>query len=814
MTRRMPLVAAVLMLAFLGTDRPAQAVWWVTYGSWDSQTRKDAADAAMLAVVNRFNAYGDFNWGNDGWVDVYYNAGVPTAQASYYGSVEFGGTWPNERVTQHEMNHWFGTGTYWNWANQFSGGVWAGPKVATLIKQFDGDNAVIRQSGYHFYPYGLNYDSEVVNDATLMRNVAITYAMRQDMGNGNPANPWSAIRVTLTGSDPLGTSAFNWYGGGWSGASYPGWDDKYVPHAGGAYFTSDYMLRTPLDSYNPGGTTPSFTFGGTSLTVNNTNGASGGLLFKGVGTTGVVTIPNLVLDGGYVRHASGAGDLFQLAGTIVLRNRPTIDAAQGNIRVLGSVSGTGTLTVAGRYSVTLAAAQNTYSGGTVVQGGTLVLANGGGVGAIRGALTINSGATVRLAAADALGWQNSVVAVTEIDIAGTLDNAVNGNNGYLASWTLTGGTVTASGGGSYQIRAGLGKSITSLASSRTSYIRADVAIRDAGSTLPIIVEDGPASSDLWITGALLNSPFEAGRNGVRKEGAGTLVLAGANTYTGPTAVQGGTLRVANAAAVAASPVTVDPGGTLLVSDGLVLQTPSVTLAGGTLSAGSLRVGTAGIGQLTIASGLVAGEPTVSVGAGGLISLAEDISVSAGVATLTVDASAGGLLDLGAGEVAIAAGGITAEALRADILAGRAGGDWSGAAGITSSLAAASRGTRAVGYLVRTDGTAVTSFAAPGDIDLNGQVDVFDLVGINGSGTYGSGGTADWSDGDGNYDGVTNVFDLVGINSAGAYGQGHYLPASPPPLAPAVVPEPAGFLLVAGAAGVAAGLIRRPAVARR
>ena len=44
----------------------------------------------------------------------------------------------------------------------------------------------------------------------------------------------------------------------------------------------------------------------------------GGLLYKGTGTTGIVTFKNLILNGGYVRHASGAGDLFQLAGKVTL----------------------------------------------------------------------------------------------------------------------------------------------------------------------------------------------------------------------------------------------------------------------------------------------------------------------------------------------------------------------------------------------------------------------------------------------------------------------------------------------------------------
>ena len=86
----------------------------------------------MQAVVDRFNVYGDFNWGNDGYVDVYYNPGVPTAQAGYYGSIDFGGTYPNERVSQHELNHWLGSGTYGNWSGKFSNGVWTGSKVSAL----------------------------------------------------------------------------------------------------------------------------------------------------------------------------------------------------------------------------------------------------------------------------------------------------------------------------------------------------------------------------------------------------------------------------------------------------------------------------------------------------------------------------------------------------------------------------------------------------------------------------------------------------------------------------------------------------------
>ena len=87
------------------------------------------------------------------------------------------------------------------------------------------------------------------------------------------------------------------------------------------------------------------------------------------------------------------------------------------------------------------------------------------------------------------------------------------------------------------------------------------------------------------------------------------------------------------------------------------------------------------------------------------------------------------------------------------------------------------------------------------------MNVFDLVSINSSGTYGTGGASVWGQGDFNYDGVTNVFDLVGINTAAVYGQGNYFPAVPTASGlggAAAVPEPATWLLIAsGFTGLAA-----------
>ena len=99
---------------------PAQLTFSQTWG-WQGDARQDSAFWAMTNTLIRFNEYGDFTGGNGSNVAAAYNPGVPTAQAGYGGwggIIEYGGTWPNDRVTQHELNHWLGSGT---WGQTFGG---------------------------------------------------------------------------------------------------------------------------------------------------------------------------------------------------------------------------------------------------------------------------------------------------------------------------------------------------------------------------------------------------------------------------------------------------------------------------------------------------------------------------------------------------------------------------------------------------------------------------------------------------------------------------------------------------------------------
>lgn len=301
--------------------------------------------------------------------------------------------------------------------------------------------------------------------------------------------------------------------------------------------------------------------------------------------------------------------------------------------------------------------------------------------------------------------------------------------------------------------------------------------------------------------------FEA-QGGFTKAGPGTLVLTRANALQG-TIVTGGVLRVADPAALGSGPVSVT-GGTLQVATGVVLQGQGVTVDGGSLSAGSLTVGGSGLTTVAVTRGGITGSPVIDVTAGGSLTLPAATRTVVTATSLTVD-DTGSVLDLGSSAIQFAAGGIDAAALRADILAGRGNGSWNGTAGITSATAAATSG-RAVGYVINGDGSGQVGYAAVGDVDLSGAVNVFDLVSINSAGKYGSGSASVWSQGDFNYDGVTNVFDLVGINTAGAYGRGNYFPAASVNAsgigAVSAVPEPASLGLGILSMAAILGLFRR------
>jgi len=294
--------------------------------------------------------------------------------------------------------------------------------------------------------------------------------------------------------------------------------------------------------------------------------------------------------------------------------------------------------------------------------------------------------------------------------------------------------------------------------------------------------DSPAGEDAETPGGNRDSI----RAGLTKTGAGTMVMSGSNWMTGTVVVSQGILRAENPGGnqpLQFTPVAVSAGELQLGAG------PGGSPASPTLQVTSLAVNG---GKASLANGFSTGTTAPS---GPLV-------VSTG--SLSVASSA--QLDLGNGTVV--AGGISAVDLVADIVAGRGDGSWNGTTGITSSVAAASGGSRAVGWLDPGDGTMQVAFSAPGDTNLDFFVDVLDAANFVAAGKYGTGQAATWSEGDFNYDGVVDIQDVADYSATGLYGTGNYNAPSGA-MGIAAVPEPSSCLMaVAGLVGCGAAALRR------
>ena len=130
--------------------------------------------SAMDSACYYYNRYTTFSAN----IYVYYNSGIPTAQASYHASIGFGSntTYMWVGTAMHEMAHYFGSGTTTVWQGKMVSNVWTGTNASTLLKTLTGET--LKGDAMHFWPYGINYKSEITSlgDATAQKNGLIIHA--------------------------------------------------------------------------------------------------------------------------------------------------------------------------------------------------------------------------------------------------------------------------------------------------------------------------------------------------------------------------------------------------------------------------------------------------------------------------------------------------------------------------------------------------------------------------------------------------------------------------------------------------------------
>jgi autotransporter-associated beta strand protein len=371
--------------------------------------------------------------------------------------------------------------------------------------------------------------------------------------------------------------------------------------------------------------------GGTlSLTAANTytggTTISGGTLQLGNGgTTGSIT--GNVTDNGIL--AVNRSDAFAFGGTI---------SGAGAFQQLGT--GTTTLT-----------ADNNYSGGTTISGGTLQLGNGGTTGSITGNVTDNGILAVNRSNAFAFG--GAISGAGAFQQLGTGTTTLTADNTYSGGTTISAGTLQLGNGGT------------------------------TGSITGNVTDNGilavNRSNALAFGGAI------SGAGAFQQLGTGTTTLTADNNYSGGTTISAGTLQLGNGGTTGSITGNVTDNGILAVNrsnafafggtisgtgafqqlgTGTTTLTADNTYSGGTtISAGTLQLGNGGTtGSITgnvIDNGILAVNRSNAFAFGGTISGAGAFQqLGTGTTTLTADNNYSGGTTISGGTLQLGNGGTT------------------------------------------------------------------------------------------------------------------------------------------------------------
>lgn len=262
---------------------------------------------------------------------------------------------------------------------------------------------------------------------------------------------------------------------------------------------------------------------------------------------------------------------------------------------------TGTNLVTAGASVTISAGGYEHgtwivNNGSLVFNGNIAEGNGNttncslvlaasGAGGGPGTLTINGGLT--LAGGTTNNWTNTLTAATggTVTITGvlTLGNTAAATAEYDGVFLLSGGTLVAQN----TIQAATPTNgQTRIFEFDGGTLRAAGNFTFGGGALTGGIRGGGARFDTDVRTITVNAPLApvtAGDGGVTKLGPGTLTFTTNNTYSGPTRIEAGTLRLSGGGGVPASTsIVVLSGASLVVTgriDGTLAVSSTQTLSG-------------------------------------------------------------------------------------------------------------------------------------------------------------------------------------------------------------------------------------------
>ncbi len=398
-------------------------------------------------------------------------------------------------------------------------------------------------------------------------------------------------------------------------------------------------------------TATTITFGG--------GGISGTLDLAGVNqTVAAITVSASNNAGGDITNNGATLSTLTTTGTYTYSG--TVDDGTGAVRLI--VNG-GTATLSGT---------NTFTGGATLSSGTLVLGNDSALGAntltlsggtlknsaalrtITNAISVSPATTTSIRGGGTGSGQNftlngNVSGAGSLDLAGVLNNTriyLGGNNSaFTGTATISGVNVAlnslsaGSSQGAWAINANSGLQLS--AGAGTYNLGSLSGSGNVGTIVngAAVLSVGALNTSTMFSGTMANSSSIGNTGGsgtfaLTKVGTGALTLAGTNSYTGSTAINGGTLQLGDGT-----------GG----HDGTINATSGVAIASGA----SLAYNLFGV---STASYVISGAGGVSKSGAGTLTLAASNSYSGGTTVNAGVVNVSNVTALGTGGLTVGGSG--------------------------------------------------------------------------------------------------------------------------------------------------------------